>query len=128
MLYEKGEKSPGATTSLLCEAYATVESQPFANAALIEGTLQKTFDVSQTARLTCELDPFTHAAVPVLAKNAAKVPVSPGASDRKALSNWYVESNPAAASAGPPVRPATNPSASANAATKVDIRLITRSP
>src|SRR5205823_15134754 len=66
---------------------AIAESHPLANAALIEGTLQKVFEASQTERLTCVLELLTHAVAPVFAKNTASVPVSPGASERNALSN-----------------------------------------
>src|SRR5438552_12450884 len=97
MPYEKGEKSPGLTTLLVCVAYAVVDSQLLANAALIEGTLQTIFEVSQTARLTWVPVPCTHAVLPVFAKNTANVPLSPGASVRNALSNWYEESYPIAA-------------------------------
>ena len=98
------------------------ESQPLANAELIELTLQSTLELSQIARFTWDAELFTQAVVPVLAKKTAKVPLSPGASERNALSNWYEESKPTAACAGLLFRLRTSPSASAAAVMEVEIR------
>src|SRR5438132_12641053 len=86
--YENGEKSPGLTTFLVCVAYAVVDSQLLAKAAFTDGTPQTILELSQTARLTWVPVPWTQAVLPVLAKNTANVPLSPGASVRNALSNW----------------------------------------
>src|SRR5213593_4694392 len=102
--------------SLVWVAYAADESHPLANGALIEGTLHTTLELSQTARFTCVLEPFTHEVVPLFAKNTAKLPLSPGAKARKALSNWYAESKPTAAWAGRVPNPRIRPSASATEA------------
>src|ERR671934_749166 len=86
--YVKGEKSPGDTTDFAEVAYAVVESQPLANAAFGDVTLQVTLSGAQTARFTWVGEPTTHAVVPVFAKNTENVPDSPGLRTRNALSNW----------------------------------------
>jgi hypothetical protein len=88
MLYVKAEKSPGATADFVCVAYAVEESQPLAHEACADVTLHVTLSAAQTARLTCVLEPATHAVRPVFAKNTENVPESPGLSVRNALSNW----------------------------------------
>src|SRR2546425_9076373 len=91
-LYVNAEKSPGTTTVLLAVAYAVVESQPCAHAALADGTLQVTLSAAQIPRLTCVPEPAVQLVVPVFAKNTENVPESPILRLRNALSNWYAES------------------------------------
>src|SRR3989442_9893988 len=92
MLYVNAEKSPGAPTDFVCVAYAVAESQPAAQAAFGDATLQTTLLASQTAKFTWVPAPVTQLVVPVFAKNTENVPESPALSDRNALSNWYAES------------------------------------
>ena len=84
--------------------------------------MQLTLSGAQIARFTWVGEPTTQAVEPVFAKNTANVPVSPGLSTRKALSNWYEESKPTAAWAGCPVKPRVMLRASAAAVIAVEIR------
>src|SRR2546426_2168899 len=125
MLYVKAEKSPGATTDFVWVAYAVAESQPLAQLAFGDATLQVTLLASQTARFTCVPAPVTQLVVPLFAKNTENVPESPALSDRNALSNWYAESYPGVnAFAVPPPRLSATPSTSAAAVIAVVNRRI----
>src|SRR5437016_1764674 len=123
MLYVKAEKSPGVTVVFVCVAYAVAESQPLAKAASSGATLHVTLSSRHVARLTWLLPPAIQLDVPVFAKNTENVPVSPGLSVRNALSNWYAESN-AAAAAGAGVVLNVKLRANAIAMTAVKIRRI----
>src|SRR2546428_808907 len=99
MLKVKAEKSPGATALLACVAYAVGEIHPLAQAACGEVMLQVSLSAPHTAKFTWLAVLATHADVPVFAKNTENVPTSPEFRLKKALSNWYAESNAVAARA-----------------------------